>query len=118
MTYVKDTLVEMGSTVTLVGISTWQKNMNRSGIDWYKDGFHIMQQNSLKYAFQSCGTVLVIHDFMSQDVGQYLFAYSSNSSKHRRVFQLELLPQSCVYISSTIFNLRILSFMKIYLVNH
>jgi len=96
ITPVKDTLVEMGSTVTLVGISTWEKTMNRSGINWYKDGYLIMQQHSLKYDFQSYGSVLVIHDFMAPDVGQYLFLYSSNSSKHQRVFQLELLSQSLV----------------------
>ena len=92
----QETLVEIGSIITLVGISNEEMIFNKSSIAWFKDGHLILRDNVLKYTFLRSGTLLIINGFMAPDVGYYVFSYSYNSTKQSRVFHLGLLPSSCM----------------------
>ena len=85
----------MGSKITLIGISSEDEGVTKTAIAWYKDGRTILLESTFKYTFLASGTVLVINEFMTADVGHYVFICSLNGTAKHRVFYLALLPPSC-----------------------
>lgn len=91
--------VEIGSRVTLIGLSV-DKEENPKNKFWLKDDRLLSSEQTPKYTFLNSGTILIINDFMRVDAGQYAFIYWNNSTSKRRIFKLTLTPKSGKLASS------------------
>lgn len=90
---VHESRVKAGSQITLLGTSNEHQSKDKV-IHWFKDKRPIPFESTPKYIFFNAGEILVINEFMSEDIGQYVCIFSNNSTLKGTVFKLSLLPPS------------------------